>query len=127
MRGQILIDRTDRSSYPRPADAMYRTCGGEMRTMFKKIVVSIVIVLLTVTSAYAQGYGVGTPLEAKKMVEKAVAYLKAEGEEAALHGGHDIVHIVVQHGPVHGGAIQWRPRAIVRVPVRTADQVLKTL
>ncbi len=55
-----------------------------MRTMFKKIVVSIVIVLLTVTSAYAQGYGVGTPLEAKKMVEKAVAYLKAEGEEAAL-------------------------------------------
>ncbi len=55
-----------------------------MRTMIKKIIVSIVIVLLTVTSAYGQGYGVGTPLEAKKMVEKAVAYLKAHGEEAAL-------------------------------------------
>jgi len=52
--------------------------------MFRKFVVSIVLVLLTATSVYAQGYGVGTPLDAKKMVEKAVAYLKANGEEAAL-------------------------------------------
>ena len=65
--------------------------------MFKKSVESIVIVLLTVTSAYAQGYGVGTPLEAKKMVEKAVAYLKSHGEEAALKEFKD-----------PNGKFQWR-------------------
>ena len=56
----------------------------EMRTMSRKIVASVFIVLFAVTSVYAQGYGVGTPLEAKKMVEKAVAYIIAYGEENAL-------------------------------------------
>lgn len=52
--------------------------------MFKKSVILVVVVLLTVTSAYAQGYGAGTPLEAKKMVEKAVAYIRANGVDKAL-------------------------------------------
>jgi len=52
--------------------------------MFKKSVILIVIVFLTVTSAYAQGYGVGTPLEAKKIVEKAVEYIQVNGEVSAL-------------------------------------------
>ena len=55
-----------------------------MRIMFRKIVVPVLIVFFVVTSVYAQGYGVGTPLEAKKMVEKAAAYVKAYGEEKAL-------------------------------------------
>ncbi len=52
--------------------------------MIRKIVTAILIVLFSATSVCAQGYGVGTPLEAKKMVEKAVAYIKAKGEENAL-------------------------------------------
>jgi hypothetical protein len=56
----------------------------EMRTMFNKSVMAILAVLFTATSVYAQGYGVGTPLEAKKMVEKAVEYIRVHGEENAL-------------------------------------------
>ena len=61
----------------RHAGMIILTGKEDMMTMFRKIVVSIAIVLLTATSVNAQGYGVGTPLEAKKMVEKAVAYPKA--------------------------------------------------
>jgi cytochrome c len=61
-----------------------RAGNEEARTMFKKVAIAILTVLLTTTSAYAQGYGVGTPLEAKKMVEKAVQYIKVNGEENAL-------------------------------------------
>ena len=52
--------------------------------MFRRLAVSVFIVLVAATSAAAQGYGVGTPVEAKKMVEKAVEFIKANGEEMAL-------------------------------------------
>jgi cytochrome c len=52
--------------------------------MFKKMILPIFVCLLAATSVYAQGYGVGTPVEAKKMVEQAVAYINANGEEKAL-------------------------------------------
>jgi cytochrome c len=52
--------------------------------MFKKLILPIFIYLFTVMSVYAQGYGVGTPVDAKKMVEKAVAYIAENGEEKAL-------------------------------------------
>jgi cytochrome c len=52
--------------------------------MSGKILLSVLFCLFAVTSVYAQGYGIGTPLEAKKMVEQAVAYIKANGEESAL-------------------------------------------
>jgi cytochrome c len=49
---------------------------------FNKILVAIFICLFMVTSAYAQQRG--TPVEAKKLVERAVAYVKAQGEDKAL-------------------------------------------
>jgi cytochrome c len=49
---------------------------------FNKFLVIIFICLFVVTSAYAQQGG--TPIEAKKLVEKAVAYVKANGEDKAL-------------------------------------------
>jgi cytochrome c len=55
-----------------------------MRVLYRKIIITICICHFIVTPAYAQGYGIGTPAEAKKMVEKAVAYAKANGEEKAL-------------------------------------------
>jgi cytochrome c len=55
-----------------------------MRILFRKIVVPLLFCQLMVTAAYAQGYGVGTPAEAKKIVEQAVAYALANGEERAL-------------------------------------------
>lgn len=55
-----------------------------MRVLFGKIIIPLFICHFIVTPAYAQGYGIGTPVEAKKMVEQAVAYAKANGEEKAL-------------------------------------------
>jgi cytochrome c len=55
-----------------------------MRALFRKIIIPLFICHFIVTPAYAQGYGIGTPAEAKKMVEQAVAYAKANGEEKAL-------------------------------------------
>jgi cytochrome c len=55
-----------------------------MRVLFRKIIIPLFICHFIVTPAYAQGYGIGTPAEAKKMVEQAVAYVKANGEEKAL-------------------------------------------
>jgi signal transduction histidine kinase len=51
--------------------------------MFKKVMISIFICLFVVTSVYAAEKP-GTPAEAKKLVGKAVAYVKANGEEKAL-------------------------------------------
>lgn len=55
-----------------------------MRILFWKVIVPIFLCHFIVTPAYAQGYGVGTPAEAKKIVEQAVAYVIANGEEKAL-------------------------------------------
>jgi len=52
--------------------------------MFKKIFISVILLLFAAGSASAQGYGIGTPLEAKKMVELAEAYIQANGEAKAL-------------------------------------------
>jgi signal transduction histidine kinase len=52
--------------------------------MFKKMYLLIFVCLFAATSVHAQGYGVGTPVDAKKMVEKAVAYIAENGEEKAL-------------------------------------------
>ena len=49
---------------------------------FNKIIVAILICLFIVPSVNAQQRG--TPAEAKKLVEQAVAYVKANGEEKAL-------------------------------------------
>ena len=51
--------------------------------MFKKVMISIFICLFVVTSVYAAEKP-GTPAEAKKLVEKALTYVKANGEEKAL-------------------------------------------
>lgn len=52
--------------------------------MFRRMIIAIVLCVSTATAVHAQGYGVGTPVEAKRMVEQAVAYVKAHGEELAL-------------------------------------------
>ena len=52
--------------------------------MFGRMILPIVLCLATPTAVQAQGHGVGTPVEAKRMVEQAVAYIKAYGEEMAL-------------------------------------------
>src|SRR5512136_2895664 len=49
---------------------------------FNKLMVVIFMCLFAVSSVYAQERG--TPVEAKKLVEQAVAYVKAQGEEKAL-------------------------------------------
>jgi signal transduction histidine kinase len=54
------------------------------RAIVKKLILSIVSCLFVATPIHAQGYGVGTPVEAKNMVEKAVAYIQANGAERAL-------------------------------------------
>jgi signal transduction histidine kinase len=65
--------------------------------MFKKIFISIFIFLFAAGTVHAQGYGIGTPVEAKKMVEQAIAYIKANGEEKAL-----------QEFNKPNGRFQWR-------------------
>ncbi|MGZ3577880.1 MAG: cache domain-containing protein [Syntrophales bacterium] len=51
--------------------------------MFKKVMISIFICLFVVTSLYAAEKR-ATPAEAKKLVEKAAAFVAANGEEKAL-------------------------------------------
>jgi len=65
--------------------------------MLKKIFISVILLLFAAGSASAQGYGIGTPLEAKKMVELAEAYIKANGEEKALQEFNKL-----------NGKFQWR-------------------
>ena len=50
--------------------------------MFKKLMISILIGFFTMAWGYAAQKA--TPEEAKKMVEEAVAYVKANGEEKAV-------------------------------------------
>jgi hypothetical protein len=52
--------------------------------MFKKIFISIIMCLFSVGTVHAQGYGIGTPAEAKKMVQQAIACIKANGEQKVL-------------------------------------------
>jgi signal transduction histidine kinase len=68
-----------------------------MRAMFNKIFISILMCLFAVGTVHAQGYGIGTPAEAKKMVEQAIVYIKANGEEKAL-----------QEFNKPNGKFQWR-------------------
>jgi hypothetical protein len=49
---------------------------------FNKIIVGVFICLFIVTSVHAEQRA--TPLEAKKLVEQAVAYVKANGEKEAI-------------------------------------------
>jgi signal transduction histidine kinase len=65
--------------------------------MFNKIFISILLCIFAAGTVHAQGYGIGTPLEAKKMVELAEAYIKANGEAKAL-----------QEFNKPNGKFQWR-------------------
>jgi cytochrome c len=65
--------------------------------MWKKMIASLLVCFFVATSVYAQTYSVGTPVEAKKMVEKAVDYIKANGEEKA-----------VKEFSTPNGKFQWR-------------------
>ena len=53
--------------------------------------------LMMAAPARAQGYGIGTPVEAKRMVEHAVDFLRANGEDKAL-----------QEFNKRNGKFQWR-------------------
>lgn len=73
----------------------------EMKAVHNKLRFYIIVLLLAAGTlagtARAQGYGIGTPLEAKKMVEDAIAYLRAKGEEKTL-----------QELDKSNGKFQWR-------------------
>ncbi len=79
--------------------------------MIWRLICSSLLCLVMTTAGYAQGYGVGTPVEAKRMVEQAVAYVQAHGEESAL-----------QEFKKPNGKFQWRdlyvfaydPQGVVR-------------
>jgi signal transduction histidine kinase len=62
-----------------------------------KFFLSILIWVFATVSVHAQGYGVGTPMEAKKMVTDAIAFIKANGEEKALQECNKL-----------NGKFQWR-------------------
>ena len=51
--------------------------------MFKRVMISMFICIFVVTSVYA-AEKLGTPLEARNLVEKAVSFVTANGEEKAL-------------------------------------------
>ena len=53
--------------------------------MSRRLIIPVLLSLSIATAVYAQGYRVGTPVEAKRMVERAVAYIKTHGEQMALH------------------------------------------
>ena len=50
--------------------------------LYKKAVIAVVLCLFVAVSVFAQQRG--TPAEAKKMVEEAIAYIKANGQEKAF-------------------------------------------
>ena len=50
--------------------------------LYKKAVIAVVLCLFVAVSVFAQQRG--TPSEAKKMVEDAIAYIKANGQEKAF-------------------------------------------
>ena len=55
--------------------------------MMKRVLAGIIIVLLVITFAYAQDRG--TASEAKALLDKAVAYYKANGQEKAFAAFND--------------------------------------
>jgi signal transduction histidine kinase len=55
-----------------------------MRIWLAGTIAAIFLCGIGIAPVHAQGYGVGTPVDAKKMVERAVAFIKANGEEKAL-------------------------------------------
>jgi cytochrome c len=55
--------------------------GGD-KTMLKKIIVAVILCLFVAVSVFAQQRG--TTAEAKKMVEEAIAYIKANGQQKAF-------------------------------------------
>jgi cytochrome c len=62
--------------------AVQRILKGGDKMMLKKVAIVVVLCLFLVVSVSAQQRG--TPEEAKMLVEKAAAYVKANGEEKAL-------------------------------------------
>ncbi len=68
-----------------------------MLNTFRLYILLFLFAVGTAGTVYAQGYGIGTPLEAKKMVEQAIAYIRANGEEKAL-----------QEFDKPNGRFQWR-------------------
>ena len=50
--------------------------------MLKKVIIAVVVCMFVAVSVYAQERGV--PTQAKALVEQAVAYVKASGEEQAI-------------------------------------------
>jgi len=55
---------------------------GGNKMLYKKAVIAVVLCLFVAVSVFAQQRG--TPSEAKKMVEDAIAYIKANGQEKAF-------------------------------------------
>jgi cytochrome c len=55
--------------------------GGD-KTMLKKVIIAVILCLFVAVSVFAQQRG--TPAEAKKMVEEAIAYIKANGQQKAF-------------------------------------------
>jgi cytochrome c len=55
--------------------------GGD-KTVLKKIIVAVILCLFVAVSVFAQQRG--TTAEAKKMVEEAIAYIKANGQQKAF-------------------------------------------
>ena len=52
--------------------------------MLKKWGVTIAILLAATQHVLAQGYGIGTPIEAKRMVENTIAHMRSQGVEKTL-------------------------------------------
>ena len=50
--------------------------------MLKKVIITVILCLFVAVSVFAQQRG--TPAEAKKMVEEAIAYIKANGQQKAF-------------------------------------------
>ena len=59
-----------------------RILKGDDEKICKKVIIAVILSLFVAASVSAQQRG--TPAEAKSLVEKAVAYVKANGEEKAL-------------------------------------------
>jgi signal transduction histidine kinase len=64
------------------ASTVQRILKGGNEKMFRKVVITVVLCLFVAASVSAQQRG--TPAEAKKMVEDAIAYIKASGKDKAF-------------------------------------------
>ena len=65
--------------------------------MSRRLIISVLVCVSIAATVRAQGYGVGTPVEAKKMVDQSVEFIKVYGEERAL-----------QEFNKPNGKFQWR-------------------